>query len=394
MKNNILKLIYLLTLIFLYYLITPYNYFIFLVLGLLYIIFSNILNLITLNNDKTLFIPTIKSLTLLNTFFVLINLIIGIILNKIFYLHNTIEILLILSLSYPLKSLLNIISEYLKLNHYKKLSNLIPLFFPYLNIFIFLISYYFSIIVLTINLNIAIIITLLSLIVTNYLLIILLLIFIKKKVPNSNLFSKYSYHKILNTLKKQYPKYLIYNYNYFLIYISTVYLFYLLINRYYFSYITTSNLLTKYYLYFFLLNYFINNFIITTKNNTYFKIIFIIILLSFSLINLTILNHLNIITIFLSIELLLTILYYILTTKTPSPNKLVKYLILSLIAKIIISPITIEFIYVIGYNPLIGNIISTIICYLSILIPNYLTNYSHQQVRLKQNSCYNQKKVV
>jgi hypothetical protein len=51
----------------------------------------------------------------------------------------------------------------------------------------------------------------------------------------------------------------------------------------------------------------------------------------------------------------------------------------------IITPFMMEFLYNIGFNPLIGDILSTIVCYLMVMLPNlFLVSY-HKFGKLEVN---------
>lgn len=242
MKNNFYKLFLGLSIVLFYFLFRQYNIFIYLIVLVLYLLFSNILSIITLNNNKEMFSFSLVLILFLNLVFLFLNLGIGRILSKIFYLSNSIIILFILAFSYLIKPIIGIICEYLRLNSNSKLEKILG-YFLYLDMILFIFLSYINLNLFDFDANLSVIITMVLLIVINYMVILFVLRYIYKKFKPSRRIN----FKVDNDLIfKNISRFLVDNYDLILIYISVVYLLYLLTNRYYYNYAVVSELITNY----------------------------------------------------------------------------------------------------------------------------------------------------
>ena len=240
MKDNFYKFFLLLSIVLFYYIFNKYNIFIYVVVLVLYLLFSNILSMIKLNNSRELFYSSLLSILWLNLVFIFLNLFIGVILSKIFYLSHSVMILFVLSFGYLIGPVVSIIFEYLSLNGYKIGNVKYFNYYRVLNLIMFIILSYINLDVLSLGVEISIIVSMIILIFFNYLFIFSMFRYIYRNFDNVIIY------KDFNINSRIIVKFFYDNYNLFLIYISIVLLFYLLINRYYYSYIIASKMITKY----------------------------------------------------------------------------------------------------------------------------------------------------
>ncbi len=350
MSNKYLNILYLLTTIIIYYLLKYHNSFLILVSLILYLIFSNLLTTLISNHNSIS--KNLLPIFYLNFLCTIISLMIGLILEKIFYLSNSIIICLLISFLYPLKTLYSLILFPKPNSKY----NYSKLFLTILNSLTLIIGTYLSLNILNLNIYNTILIIIISLCILNYLCIFFLSSFPKKKIPLTHLKSHSHFYFSNHNL----TFYILTNYNYFLTYISLVYLFYLYITRYYYSYHATSNILTLFYLYLNIITILILKIILSppkpSKYNYFLLVALLLISLSKPLIFLISLENL---------------LYYHLShqkLKSSSNSLLNYYLFFGLLTKLLFTIPLINIFYSLNYNPLLGDILLNIFLYLFLII--------------------------
>lgn len=336
----------------------------------LYLIFVSTFSNVKYNNkSNNLIFPTIITIILISIIYCILSYIIG----SLFF-KDIKYIFLSLGLTIFIYPSISIIKDYLIINKHKNKSKLISLIYyliSFISIIVILLLYHFT----NIDLNIL----LSSIFIQQYFSFIIIIIL------NHKIFKirKINIEQLKPIFTNNIRKTLITISNLFFYYISLIFLYFILINKYLYSYEMVSTLLVdvyfySYYFIIFLSIIFYSDNIDKNINNTYIKLInkllpitILISIISGPILLLLFNSNTNAyILTFLIFEPIFIIMYNIAMNMIIDKRQFKIILIISLLLKCITTIPLINSLYRMGYSMIYGDIISTI---LSLFIPIIIT---------------------